>query len=1090
LRSITVVPRYSHSESLVVHRHRDHFNGVTYLENQEQHKHYRYSGDLLKTLRAKASSLKRNTRKILFKLKVWKPNQQVEGTSSVTSDPSDSDEHSEAILARNTCTVIPIPEVIETTESPPEGNDLVTYAPDNIGKHSATIPARSKCNVPPASELTSGLPLQIPVRVSPRNDQADALEQKNGRNIQNIRQIDCTRWNIPVLLQTNPTSIKEKVAEVSTLMFKHLVDFCCVTESWCPDTVPDEKISIDTYTPIRRNRQSKKGGGIIGYVHASVPHEEIKQLRCETLETLWIRLNPLRMPRQFNPLVIGCVYHPPKSDDQAMIDHILESLDYVKGKYPKAGIIILGDFNHLPDRMIKSSYKLKQIVKKPTHTKSTIDLVYTNMSQYYEEPDHLSPIGLSKHHTILVQPKPSYKLPSSRKYKVEPRTTSQNQRTFFASALRSVSWESLYKLNSCQEQFVQFYDTIEGLLQEYFPTREVTRCDKDKPWVTDDFRVTMNRRELAWNSKNEPLWKHYRNKVNRDRKQLQNRYYKRNVEETKSSNPTKWWKGVKCLSGEPFTNSNPLITMVNQLHGGDMNALVNDINSFFQSVTAKLDPLVHIDYGNIDVPGEYIITVEQTERALLAIKCQKSPGPDGFPNWVLRNFAAVLGGPVCAIWNSSIRSGYIPDLWKSANVSPIPKVTPPKHIESDLRPVSLTAILMKELETFVFKWLWDILGVHIKSDQYGNIKGCSTTMALIEMFDSWAKASDTASTQIRILLLDYRKAFDLIDHNILMAKLMSYNVPPVLLRWIHAFLSNRKQRIKVGQVASEWVTLNGGVPQGTKLASLLFITQINDLEVEVPIIKYVDDSTASEILKQPTKAEKKKGVLPPISRMQSVADDVSKWTKENNMEVNPTKTKELSMCFSKNPVFPPLVTIDGVEIERVRQAKLLGIQASSDLKWQKQIDTVYSKASKKLYTVIMLSRAGLKQEDLVLVYCTRIRPILEYACQLWHPGLTKEQSGCLESIQKRVLKIIYRDLNYQEALAIAGIPTLKQRRNDMCNKLFTQMQNKDHRLHKLLPNKKENCHSLRKINKYETIKCKTNRYKHSFVPYCLDHFQE
>ncbi len=80
--------------------------------------------------------------------------------------------------------------------------------------------------------------------------------------------------------------------------------------------------------------------------------------------------------------------------------------------------------------------------------------------------------------------------------------------------------------------------------------------------------------------------------------------------------------------------------------------------------------------------------------------------------------------------------------------------------------------------------------------------------------------------------------------------------------------------------------------------------------------------------------------------------------------------------------------------------------------------------------------------------------------------------------------------DYQEAITIAGLPTVKQRRIDMCKKFFIQMQNENHRLHKLLPAKKENCHCLRQIIQYEAIKCKTNRYKHRFVPSCLDHFQE
>jgi hypothetical protein len=154
------------------------------------------------------------------------------------------------------------------------------------------------------------------------------------------------------------------------------------------------------------------------------------------------------------------------------------------------------------------------------------------------------------------------------------------------------------------------------------------------------------------------------------------------------------------------------------------------------------------------------------------------------------------------------------------------------------------------------------------------------------------------------------------------------------------------------------------------------------------------------------------------------------------------------------------------------------------------VDEVYAKASRKIYAIIMLTKAGVSQKDRLEVYCARIRPLMEYACQVWHPGLTKDQSDTLESIQKRVLKIVYKDASYEEAIILAKLAKLSVRRESLCKKLFEQIQNDNHRLNKLLPSKKENSHALRRVNKYETIKCKTNRYKHSFVPYCLDNFQK
>ena len=110
------------------------------------------------------------------------------------------------------------------------------------------------------------------------------------------------------------------------------------------------------------------------------------------------------------------------------------------------------------------------------------------------------------------------------------------------------------------------------------------------------------------------------------------------------------------------SGANPLTTMANKLHSGNLTVLAEEINTFFCSITEHLDPLVEMDFGKVDIPSKYTISVEDVERSLSTINVRKATGPDGIPNWVLRDFASILGPPVCAIWNNTIRSGYIPNI--------------------------------------------------------------------------------------------------------------------------------------------------------------------------------------------------------------------------------------------------------------------------------------------------------------------------------------------------------------------------------------------------------------------------------------------
>jgi hypothetical protein len=165
-----------------------------------------------------------------------------------------------------------------------------------------------------------------------------------------------------------------------------------------------------------------------------------------------------------------------------------------------------------------------------------------------------------------------------------------------------------------------------------------------------------------------------------------------------------------------------------------------------------------------------------------------------------------------AIFNESVRTGVVPSIWKQTHVIPIPKVHLPVVLEKDIRPISLTPTISKVLESIVGEWILNFVVSHLDKRQYGGIKGRSTTHALVDILHHWYQALDENKV-VRVLFIDYSKAFDHVDHTTFITKLQhEFNLPIILVRWICSFLTDRKQRVKIGDIVSEWLTLNGGLP--------------------------------------------------------------------------------------------------------------------------------------------------------------------------------------------------------------------------------------------------------------------------------------
>ena len=214
----------------------------------------------------------------------------------------------------------------------------------------------------------------------------------------------------------------------------------------------------------------------------------------------------------------------------------------------------------------------------------------------------------------------------------------------------------------------------------------------------------------------------------------------------------------------------------------------------------------------------------------------------------LRN-ADLLSNTISDIISSSFAERRLPPSWKSADTVPIPKQKPIKDVNEHLRPISLTSILSKVVEEFaVAEYLRPSILKKIGDNQFGAIPKSSTTHALISMVHSWAKHTDGTGSTVRVVLFDYRKAFDLIDHPLLAGKLLALDIPVGVSFWVIDFLTDRTQRVKLEEdCLSEWRNVPAGVPQGTNLGPWLFILMIDDINTSnTNLWRYVDDTTIAE----------------------------------------------------------------------------------------------------------------------------------------------------------------------------------------------------------------------------------------------------
>ena len=241
----------------------------------------------------------------------------------------------------------------------------------------------------------------------------------------------------------------------------------------------------------------------------------------------------------------------------AVLNYLMDCLSSIESKYPNCGIILLGDFNKLNVARLKSNFNLKQIVNFPTRGPNTLDLILTNLQDFYDVPEKRPPFGLSDHLSIEVKPKMRTLLPQPRS-KVRSRDLRPSNRLALSLYLQEVDVPALISTgNSCSEKVSIFETIVNTGLDIILPVRSKTIHSNEPPWINPALKDLIRQRQRALAQGNLPLFRLLRNRVNRERKSCRGKYYEAKVAHLKECKPSMWWKEVKKLSGISSASRGP-----------------------------------------------------------------------------------------------------------------------------------------------------------------------------------------------------------------------------------------------------------------------------------------------------------------------------------------------------------------------------------------------------------------------------------------------------------------------------------------------------------------------------------------------------
>lgn len=589
---------------------------------------------------------------------------------------------------------------------------------------------------------------------------------------------------------------------------------------------------------------------------------------------------------------------------------------------------------------------------------------------------------------------------------------------------------SLYPNGTIENMFNIFYSKMRSFMESCIPKR-IQRPLSGPPWNSKQLCRLKNKKNKYYKKYklSGSTVDYLRYTVCRaEYTKLNRQCYSIFLFKTKNNlyhNPRLFYKFIntkKKSSGLPTTMS------FQNTESSDIGTICNLFAEFFSTTYSDLiyDDTVDYPFPLVENQSISLPTLNTTIVAsqLKKLKFAYSYGPDNIPSSILINCADALAIPLTTLFNTSIKYGIMPEIWKKSFIVPLFKSGNKSMIEN-YRCISKLSIIPKLFEKLITDMLYYQVSNLISPFQHGFQKGCSTTTNLLH-FTTAVNRGFFHRKQTDVIYTDFSKAFDKVNHVLLLRKLRMMGFADSAIKWIRSYLLNRTQTVCFNNVLSRTLHVSSGVPQGSHLGPLLFTLFINDLPNVIKssnILLYADDVKIFLTYNNPLDQR----------QLQIDLNSFYDWCNINLMELNIKKCK--IMQFSRTSAFTTIYFLGDYQLEGVDRFLDLGILFDQKMNFLLHITGSINKARVALGYIKRWSKEFNDPYIMKALYMSLVRPILEYGSIIWDP-IYQIHSNAIESVQKQFLLFCLRGLNfdalnmpsYSARLALIKLPSLKSRR--------------------------------------------------------------